>query len=71
MPGNAPSAISTFSCSANPTGTSYDALSTTERRLGRSVEATIRNPDWLESGTDTFHYTVVSRPMLKLDLSRP
>jgi hypothetical protein len=48
----------------------YDALSTAETRLGRSVEATIRDPDWLESGTGTFHDTVVSRPMLKLDPSR-
>jgi DNA-binding transcriptional ArsR family regulator len=49
----------------------YDALSTAERRLGRSVEATIRDPDWLESGAGTFHDTVVSRPLLKLDLPHP
>lgn len=48
----------------------YEALSTAERQLGRSVEATIRDADWLESGTGAFHDTVVSRPLLKLDLPR-
>lgn len=48
----------------------YESLGTAERRLGRSVEATIRDPDWLESGTGTFHDTVTSRPLLKLDLPR-
>jgi DNA-binding transcriptional ArsR family regulator len=48
----------------------YDALSAAERRLGRPVEATIRDPDWLESGTGAFHDTVVGRPLLKLDLPR-
>ena len=46
----------------------YNALSAAERRLGRSVEATIRDPAWLESGTGGFHDTVVGRPMLRLDL---
>jgi hypothetical protein len=32
------------------------------------VEATIRDPAWLESGTGSFHDTVASRPLLKLDL---
>jgi DNA-binding transcriptional ArsR family regulator len=48
----------------------YEGLSTAEGRLGRSVEATIRDADWLESGTGTFHDTVTSRPLLKLDLPR-
>ena len=46
----------------------YEALSAAERQLGRSVEATIRDPDWLESGTGAFHDTVIKRPLLKLDL---
>jgi DNA-binding transcriptional ArsR family regulator len=46
----------------------YEALSTAEQRLGRPVESTIRDSTWLESGTGSFHDTVVSRPMLKLDL---
>lgn len=48
----------------------YDALSAAEERLGRSVEATIRDRGWLESGTGGFHDTVASRPMLRLDLPR-
>jgi DNA-binding transcriptional ArsR family regulator len=47
----------------------YDALSTAEQRLGRPVEPTIRDSTWLESGTGSFHDTVTSRPMLRLDLS--
>lgn len=46
----------------------YEALTAAERRLGRPVEATIREPSWLESGAGSFHDTVTSRPMLKLDL---
>jgi DNA-binding transcriptional ArsR family regulator len=46
----------------------YNALSAAEERLGRSVEATIRDAAWLESGTGAFRDTVASRPVLKLDL---
>ena len=46
----------------------YAALSAAEDRLGRQVQATIRDPSWLESGTGSFHDTVTSRPLLKLDL---
>jgi hypothetical protein len=46
----------------------YQALSLAERRLGRSIEATIRDSSWLQSGTGSFHDTVASRPMLMLDL---
>jgi hypothetical protein len=44
----------------------YDALSSAEKRLGRPVEATIRDPAWLETGTGAFHDAVTSRPMLRL-----
>ncbi|HVT71165.1 MAG TPA: ArsR family transcriptional regulator [Trebonia sp.] len=44
----------------------YAALSDAETRLGRPVQATIRAPGWLESGTGAFHDTVTSRPMLRL-----
>ena len=47
----------------------YGALNSAERRLGRSVDATIRDPAWLESGTGAFHDTVTSRPLFRLDLS--
>jgi DNA-binding transcriptional ArsR family regulator len=48
----------------------YEALSAAEKRLGRSVEATIREPDWLESESGAFHDTVASRPLLRIDLPR-
>lgn len=48
----------------------YAALSAAEERLGRPVQATIRDPDRLASGTGSFHDTVTSRPMVELDLTR-
>ncbi len=46
----------------------YDALGTAERRLGRPVQATVRDADWLNSGSGSFHDSVTSRPMLRLTL---
>ncbi len=46
----------------------YAALSTAEERLGRPVQATIRDPGWLDSGSGAFHETVTSRPLLRLPL---
>ena len=46
----------------------YAALSIAEERLGRPVQATIRASAWLTSGTGSFHDTVISRPMIELDL---
>jgi DNA-binding transcriptional ArsR family regulator len=46
----------------------YVALSGAEERLGRPVQATIRNTNWLETGSGAFHDTVVSRPLLGLSL---
>jgi len=46
----------------------YKALSVAEQRLGRPVEAAIRETAWLDEGTGSFHDTVTSRPILKLDL---
>ena len=46
----------------------YAALGTAEQRLARSVQATIRDTDWLESGSGAFHDTVASRPMVRLSL---
>jgi len=48
----------------------YEALSAAEQRLGRPVDSTIRDAAWLESGTGSFHDTVTSRPLLRLDLPR-
>ena len=47
----------------------YAALSTAEERLGRPVQATIRDRAWLDSGTGAFHDTVASRPLLELALA--
>ena len=44
----------------------YHALSAAEERLARPVQATIRDHDWLESGTGAFHDTITSRPIVKL-----
>jgi predicted nucleotidyltransferase len=44
----------------------YAALSGVEERLGRPVQAAIRDPSWLTSGTGSFHDTVTSRPLLEL-----
>lgn len=46
----------------------YDAVHVAERRLGREVQVTIREADWLEQGSGSFHDTVMSRPMLRLDI---
>lgn len=46
----------------------YTALSDAETRLGRPVQATIREPGWLESGTGSFHDTLASRPMVRIAL---
>ncbi len=46
----------------------YSALGDAEQRLGRPVQATIRDAAWLESGTGSFHDTVTSRPILQLAL---
>jgi DNA-binding transcriptional ArsR family regulator len=46
----------------------FAALSAAESRLGRPVQATIRDADWLDGGSGSFHDTVTSRPVLKLPL---
>jgi DNA-binding transcriptional ArsR family regulator len=47
----------------------YAALSAAEERLGRPVQATIRDSAWLTSGTGSFHDTVTSRPLFELALA--
>lgn len=46
----------------------YAALAVVEERLGRRVQATIRAPRWLQSGSGSFHGTVTSRPLVRLDV---
>ncbi len=48
----------------------YAALSDAEERLGRAVQATIREANWLDTGSGAFHDTVISRPLLRLPLPR-
>jgi len=48
----------------------YAAVSTAERRLGRPVQATVRDANWLNSGSGSFRESVTSRPMLKLTLGK-
>ena len=47
----------------------HAALGGTEERLGRPVQATIRDADWLDAGSGAFHDTVTSRPLLQLTLN--
>ncbi len=47
----------------------YDSVHDTEQRLGREVQVTVREPAWLERGSGSFHDTVVSRPLLRLNVS--
>jgi DNA-binding transcriptional ArsR family regulator len=49
----------------------YVAAAEAGRRLGRDVQVTVRGSAWLESGSGSFHETVRSRPMVRLDLHRP
>jgi DNA-binding transcriptional ArsR family regulator len=46
----------------------YQAVSAAEGRLGRQIQATIRESGWLNAGSGSFHETVTGRPMLKLAL---
>jgi DNA-binding transcriptional ArsR family regulator len=48
----------------------YGVLEAVENRLGRPVQATIRDRDWLEAGSGAFHETLTSRPMIEIDLGR-
>lgn len=38
-------------------------------RLGRPVQVTIREADWIATGEGLFHDTVVSRPMVPIPLN--
>jgi len=46
----------------------YEAVGAVEPRLGRPVQVTIRDADWLEGGEGPFHDTVTSRPMVPIPL---
>jgi predicted nucleotidyltransferase len=44
----------------------YALLSRAEERLGRSIQVTLRETDWLTNGTGSFHDTVVERPKVSV-----
>jgi DNA-binding transcriptional ArsR family regulator len=46
----------------------YAAVEAVEPRLGRTVQITVRDADWLTNGDGSFHDTVLSRPMVPIDL---
>jgi DNA-binding transcriptional ArsR family regulator len=48
----------------------YAALGAVEERLGRAVQATIREANWLDAGSGAFHDNVISRPLLRLSIRR-
>lgn len=47
----------------------YAAIEGVEARLGRPVQVTIRDPDWLTTGDGSFHDSVASRPMVPIPLA--
>ena len=47
----------------------YAAASSAERRLGRTVQVTIRATDWLTEGSGTFHDTVAGRPLVPVPMT--
>ena len=49
-------------------GELYEALSGVEERLGRQANVTIRDADWLTSGSGTFHATVTQRPLATIEV---
>jgi hypothetical protein len=48
----------------------YDAIGKAETRLGRPVQATVRDAGWLDPGPGSFHETVTNRPMVKFTLGK-
>lgn len=46
--------------------TLYALVEVASKRLGRPVQVTIREADWLSAGDGSFHDTVVSRPMVPI-----
>jgi hypothetical protein len=47
----------------------YAAIQRVEPRLGRPVQVTVRDADWLTKGEGSFHDTVASRPMVPIPLN--
>ncbi len=48
----------------------YEALSGVEVRLGRPVNAVIRDAEWLRDGSGGFHATVTERPVVAIEIKK-
>ena len=46
----------------------YAQVEAASKRLGRPVQVTIREADWLTAGEGSFHDTIMSRPMVPLEV---
>ncbi len=46
----------------------YAQIDRANHRLARQVQVTIRESDWLSAGDGSFHDTVVSRPLVRIDV---
>ena len=44
----------------------YSRVAEAEPELGYPVQVTFRRADWFETGTDSFHDTVMSRPLVQI-----
>jgi DNA-binding Lrp family transcriptional regulator len=44
----------------------YERIEKATKKLGREVQVTIRDSDWITNGTGSFHDTVVSRPQVPI-----
>lgn len=49
----------------------YAAIEAVEPRLGRPLQVTIRDTEWLTNGGGAFHDTVLSRPMVPIPIDEP
>ncbi len=48
----------------------YAQVEAASKRLGRPVQVTIREADWLTAGEGSFHDTIMSRPMVPIAVGR-
>jgi hypothetical protein len=44
----------------------YARVAEVEPELGYPIQVTFRSGDWIERGTDSFHATVISRPLVQI-----
>ncbi len=46
----------------------YARIDSATQRLGRQLQVTIREANWLDAGEGSFHDTIVNRPMVPIEL---